>query len=144
MMQQPSSGGSSSASSKYGGGDKCPRCNKTVYFAEAREGPNNIKYHKMCFKCVVCSKVVDSTFTERQGEIYCKSCYGKEFGPKGRLFSSPVLIFYTWKNHDPPLDRTTLAFHASFPPALPYAHLSESQPITLTREKKHTETPLIL
>ena len=32
--------------SKYGGGDKCPRCGKTVYFAEAKEGPNNIKYHK--------------------------------------------------------------------------------------------------
>jgi len=31
---------------KYGGGDKCPRCLKTVYFAEAKEGPNNIKYHK--------------------------------------------------------------------------------------------------
>ena len=31
---------------KYGGGDKCPRCSKTVYFAEAKEGPNNIKYHK--------------------------------------------------------------------------------------------------
>ncbi len=80
--QQPTSGGSS-APSKYGGGDKCPRCNKTVYFAEAREGPNNVKYHKMCFTCVVCRKVVDSTFTERQGDIYCKTCYGKEFGPKG-------------------------------------------------------------
>jgi hypothetical protein len=34
--------------SKYGGGDKCPRCNKTVYFAEAKEGPNNIKYHRYC------------------------------------------------------------------------------------------------
>ena len=32
--------------SKYGGGDKCPRCNKTVYFAESKEGPNNIKYHR--------------------------------------------------------------------------------------------------
>jgi hypothetical protein len=34
------------AASKYGGGDKCPRCGKTVYFAEAKEGPNNIKYHR--------------------------------------------------------------------------------------------------
>ncbi len=34
------------ASSKYGGGDTCPRCLKTVYFAEAKEGPNNVKYHK--------------------------------------------------------------------------------------------------
>ncbi len=96
-MQQPSSGGGSAASSKYGGGDKCPRCNKTVYFAEAREGPNNIKYHKMCFNCVVCRKVVDSTFTERQGEIYCKSCYGKEYGPKGnkqRIGTSSSFFFF--------------------------------------------------
>jgi hypothetical protein len=34
------------AGRKYGGGDQCPRCLKTVYFAEAKEGPNNIKYHK--------------------------------------------------------------------------------------------------
>lgn len=54
-----------------------------MYFAEAREGPNNVKYHRMCFSCVVCKKVVDSTYTEKQGDIYCKSCYGKEFGPKG-------------------------------------------------------------
>eukprot|EP00960_Hanusia_phi_P015925 469738-Hanusia_phi.AAC.1 len=34
-------------SSKYGGGgDKCPRCKTTVYFAEAREGPDSMKYHK--------------------------------------------------------------------------------------------------
>lgn len=31
---------------RFGGGDVCPRCKKTVYFAEARDGPNNIKYHK--------------------------------------------------------------------------------------------------
>ena len=24
--------------SKFGGGDKCPKCNKTVYFAEVRSG----------------------------------------------------------------------------------------------------------
>ena len=85
-----SSAADSGPASKYGGGDKCPRCNKTVYFAEAREGPNNIKYHKMCFTCCVCRKVVDSTFTERQGEIYCKSCYGKEYGPKGFGFGGSM------------------------------------------------------
>ena len=52
--------------SKYGGGDKCPRCGKTVYFAEAKEGPNNIKYHKYVLipctlvslaLCAVCFKL---------------------------------------------------------------------------------------
>jgi hypothetical protein len=42
----PAASPPAAASSKYGGGDKCPRCLKTVYFAEAKEGPNNIKYHK--------------------------------------------------------------------------------------------------
>jgi hypothetical protein len=50
---------------------QCPRCNKTVYFAEAREGPNNIKYHKMCFTCITCSKVVDSQYNERQVGHHC-------------------------------------------------------------------------
>lgn len=41
---------------KYGGGDKCPRCGKTVYFAEAKEGPNNIKYHKyVLIPCILTS-----------------------------------------------------------------------------------------
>jgi len=34
------------AGRKYGGGDQCPRCFKTVYVAEAKEGPNLRKYHK--------------------------------------------------------------------------------------------------
>uniref|UniRef100_A0A6U6B4H4 LIM zinc-binding domain-containing protein n=1 Tax=Guillardia theta TaxID=55529 RepID=A0A6U6B4H4_GUITH len=74
---------SNKLASKFGGGEKCPRCNKTVYLAEAREGPNMIKYHKTCFVCLLCSKSLDSRFTERRGELYCQKCYAKEFGPKG-------------------------------------------------------------
>jgi cysteine/glycine-rich protein len=74
---------SAAAPSKYGGGEKCTRCGKAVYFAERREGPNNLPYHKTCFTCMVCNKALDSTFSERQGDVYCKTCYGKEFGPKG-------------------------------------------------------------
>ena len=36
-----------------------------MYFAEAREGPNNIKYHKPCFSCLLCNKILDSHFAER-------------------------------------------------------------------------------
>ena len=75
---------------RFGGGDTCVRCQKTVYFAEAREGPNNNKYHKSCFACITCQKVLDSTFAERQGEVYCKPCYAKEFGPKGFGFGGTM------------------------------------------------------
>lgn len=31
-----------------------------------------------------CNKLLDSsTFTEHDEEMYCKSCYGRLFGPKG-------------------------------------------------------------
>ena len=41
-------------------------------------------WHKSCFTCNLCNKRVDSSMLcERGGEIYCKSCYGRNFGPKG-------------------------------------------------------------
>lgn len=68
---------------KYGSTDICPRCSKTVYFAEKVMGAGKI-WHKQCFTCHSCKKRMDSTtVTEREDEIYCKSCYGKQFGPKG-------------------------------------------------------------
>ena len=40
-------------------------------------------WHKTCFTCRNCGKGVESTtITEREGEIYCKACYAKNFGPK--------------------------------------------------------------
>ena len=85
----PGSTGSGKAP-RWGGGDKCPRCHKTVYFAEAREGPNNVKYHRACFACQICSKTLDSHFNERKGEVFCRTCYSKEFGPKGFGFSASM------------------------------------------------------
>lgn len=43
----------------FGGGVKCAMCGKTVYFAEevVAEGQ---KWHKMCFKCTICSKMLDT------------------------------------------------------------------------------------
>lgn len=65
----------------------CPKCEKQVYFAEQVIGPNSQKYHKGCFRCG-CNKLLDSTnITEKEGVIYCKSCYNKNFGPKGYGFS---------------------------------------------------------
>jgi len=61
----------------------CPRCKKSVYKAEERIGAGS-SWHGRCFKCAVCSKGLDSTtLADKNGEIFCKSCYAKAFGPKG-------------------------------------------------------------
>ncbi|CAG8478413.1 2213_t:CDS:2 [Dentiscutata erythropus] len=63
--------------------DICPRCTKAVYAAEAVMGAG-IKYHKLCLRCETCSKLLNSTnITDRDGKLYCSSCYSREFGPKG-------------------------------------------------------------
>lgn len=66
-----------------GGGDKCPRCDKTVYFAEERRALGR-KYHSACLKCMGCNKMLDSTnCNDHDGEIYCSPCYRKNFAPSG-------------------------------------------------------------
>ncbi|KAJ3244192.1 Cysteine and glycine-rich protein 1 [Chytriomyces hyalinus] len=62
----------------------CPRCGKQVYFAEQILGPGGIKYHKLCFRCTDCGKGLDSTtMAENNSVLFCKTCHGKKFGPKG-------------------------------------------------------------
>ncbi|KAG5835381.1 hypothetical protein ANANG_G00243300 [Anguilla anguilla] len=65
------------------GSDVCPRCGKVVYAAEKVVGGGN-SWHKACFRCANCGKGLESTtLADRDGEIYCKACYAKNFGPKG-------------------------------------------------------------
>lgn len=65
---------------------KCPKCSKSVYAAEEMLAAGQ-KWHKTCFKCGLCHKHLDSTnATEHGGELYCKQCYGRKFGPKGYGF----------------------------------------------------------
>ncbi|KAF8977796.1 hypothetical protein BGZ46_007128 [Entomortierella lignicola] len=79
-----------------GGGDICPRCQKTVYHAESALAPGGSKYHKLCLRCVECSKSLDSTnMTDRQGTPYCKTCYGKAFGAKGYGYGSGSSMLHT-------------------------------------------------
>jgi len=62
---------------------KCPKCGKSVYTAEERIAAN-AKWHKTCFKCGLCHKLLDSTnVTEHNGELFCRHCYGRKYGPKG-------------------------------------------------------------
>merc|ERR1712045_879091 len=64
----------------------CPRCSKNVYFAEEKQALGK-SWHKLCFVCANCKKLLDSgRITEHDGEMYCGSCYGKFFGPKGYGF----------------------------------------------------------
>jgi cysteine/glycine-rich protein len=42
----------------------------------------------LCLFVDQCKKQLDSTTcNDHDGEIYCKSCYGKNFGPKGYGFA---------------------------------------------------------
>ncbi|KAF3859652.1 hypothetical protein F7725_022051 [Dissostichus mawsoni] len=67
----------------WGGGNKCSACGGPVYHAEEVQCDGK-SFHKCCFLCMVCRKGLDSTTLAIHGtEIYCKSCYGKKYGPKG-------------------------------------------------------------
>eukprot|EP00735_Rhodelphis_limneticus_P015089 TRINITY_DN9245_c0_g1::TRINITY_DN9245_c0_g1_i1::g.13290::m.13290 TRINITY_DN9245_c0_g1::TRINITY_DN9245_c0_g1_i1::g.13290 ORF type:complete len:123 (-),score=27.22,sp/Q5RCT4/CSRP1_PONAB/45.79/2e-23,sp/Q5RCT4/CSRP1_PONAB/54.55/7e-19,LIM/PF00412.17/8.2e-13,DUF4428/PF14471.1/0.0043 TRINITY_DN9245_c0_g1_i1:3-371(-) len=78
-----------------GGGAKCVRCQKTVYAAESVLGPGG-EYHNSCLKCIVCNKRLDSTtLTDKDGQAWCKACYGKEFGPKGYGFAGGAAFMAT-------------------------------------------------
>ena len=61
----------------------CSRCSKAVYLAEQVRGAGGV-WHKTCFTCTECGKLLDSTtLCDREGQIYCKKCYSRNFGPKG-------------------------------------------------------------
>ncbi|CAB3978734.1 cysteine and glycine-rich 1-like [Paramuricea clavata] len=45
--------------SGFGGGVRCKVCGKAVYHAERAEG--SPEFHKMCLKCSLCNKLLDST-----------------------------------------------------------------------------------
>ncbi|XP_048463007.1 cysteine and glycine-rich protein 3 isoform X2 [Rhincodon typus] len=81
---RPSANPSSSKfAHKFGGAEKCPRCSKSVYAAEKVIGGGKA-WHKTCFRCALCGKSLESTtVTDKDGEIYCKACYARNFGPKG-------------------------------------------------------------
>lgn len=65
---------------------KCPLCGKSVYAAEEKIAAGR-KWHKFCFKCGMCNKMLESTtVAEHEGLVYCKQCHGRKFGPKGYGF----------------------------------------------------------
>ncbi|XP_034187229.1 uncharacterized protein LOC117607534 isoform X8 [Osmia lignaria lignaria] len=66
-----------------GGGLDCQRCGRKVYQAEMQI-VSGIPFHNICFSCYCCRKPLESlTYQENCGEIYCKQCYVRNFGPQG-------------------------------------------------------------
>ncbi|XP_072284984.1 cysteine-rich protein 2-like isoform X2 [Pyxicephalus adspersus] len=63
---------------------QCPKCDKTVYFAEKVTSLGK-DWHKFCLKCEHCNKTLTSGgHTEHDGKPYChKPCYATLYGPKG-------------------------------------------------------------
>ena len=73
---------------QWGGGQRCGRCDKSVYSNEEIISAGGSWHKRTCFTCKDCGKSLDSnTVTEKEaesqgqvGEIYCASCYGRNFG----------------------------------------------------------------
>lgn len=63
---------------------KCPKCDKTVYFAEKVTSLGK-DWHKFCLKCARCNKTLTAGgHAEHDGQPYChKPCYATLYGPKG-------------------------------------------------------------
>ncbi|CAF3866207.1 unnamed protein product [Rotaria sp. Silwood2] len=51
---------------------RCPKCNQPVYHAEEVAAAG------------LCKKMLESTtLAEHEGNLFCKQCYARKFGPKG-------------------------------------------------------------
>jgi cysteine/glycine-rich protein len=58
-----------------GGGNKCHKCDKTVYPAETLMFEQK-PYHIKCFKCLHCSKEITVNNAEGKGDkVYCTKCF---------------------------------------------------------------------
>uniref|UniRef100_A0A3B3S0A5 Cysteine-rich protein 2 n=1 Tax=Paramormyrops kingsleyae TaxID=1676925 RepID=A0A3B3S0A5_9TELE len=64
----------------------CPKCDKTVYFAEKVTSLGK-DWHRFCLKCERCSKTLTAgSHAEHDGMPYChRPCYAALFGPKGTV-----------------------------------------------------------
>jgi len=66
---------------RLGGGDGCTGCGKSVAFGPERLKALNTTWHKECFKCTKCSKVLRfGTHVETQGKPYCSGCHKEVTG----------------------------------------------------------------
>jgi len=70
---------------KFGGGEKCASCSKSVYANESLVFEKKT-YHKICFKCVECKKTITnlSGVACIKGVVYDKNCFMKIFKTRGK------------------------------------------------------------
>lgn len=69
-------------------GQGCPRCGGVVFAAELCLAKGR-EWHRRCFKCKDCSRTLDSIIAcdGPDKDVYCKTCYGKNWGPHGYGFA---------------------------------------------------------
>ncbi|CAG2056626.1 unnamed protein product, partial [Timema podura] len=69
-------------------GQGCPRCGGVVFAAEQVLAKGS-EWHRKCFKCRDCNKTLDSIIAcdGPDKDVYCKTCYGKKWGPHGYGFA---------------------------------------------------------
>lgn len=84
-------------------GQGCPRCQGVVFAAELVLSKGR-EWHRKCFKCKDCSRTLDSIIAcdGPDRDVYCKTCYGKKWGPHGKLFNKKSIeinrqCIYLWK-----------------------------------------------
>ncbi|KAK7039144.1 hypothetical protein VNI00_010048 [Paramarasmius palmivorus] len=73
---------------KWGGNTpSCPKCEKSVYFAEQVKAVGKT-WHKNCLRCSECSTLLDSTrLRDHDGTPLCGRCYNKLHGPAGNGYA---------------------------------------------------------
>ncbi|KAJ7584913.1 hypothetical protein C8J56DRAFT_1166152 [Mycena floridula] len=76
--------GTPSPARKWGGTTPtCPKCMKSVYFAEQIKAVGQT-WHKACLRCTECNTSLDSTrLRDHEGVPLCARCYNKLHGPQG-------------------------------------------------------------
>ncbi|KAK7441739.1 hypothetical protein VKT23_016402 [Stygiomarasmius scandens] len=73
---------------KWGGSTpSCPKCGKSVYFAEQVKAVGKT-YHRGCLRCNECNTLLDSTRLRDHDSVpFCGRCYNKLHGPQGNGYA---------------------------------------------------------
>ncbi|XP_060590773.1 uncharacterized protein LOC132745804 [Ruditapes philippinarum] len=67
---------------KFGGGEKCDICKKSVYANERIEAGKR-PFHKLCFKCSICKMTLKlENYAQADGILYCKKHYQQQIVAK--------------------------------------------------------------
>merc|ERR1712079_105288 len=78
--------GPKSVGPKWGSGNRCPACDKTVYPSEQVFAADRKPWHRQCIKCSVMgcpNELYDRGFFKSpEGHLVCESCNEIMFAPK--------------------------------------------------------------